>query len=434
MADIQFKANIQLNGNVLKLAGIEGLSENPVENTFESRIYYNNTSKKYYYYNGSAWKSFGNAEMTALSNGATITIDGVAVTLYNTFTGDVSNSGSILNIGASKVTNAKLAPMAANTIKGAVSAGNPIDLTPAQVRTMINVADGAQANTVTSVAGRTGAVVVNKSDVGLGNVANVEQIPLSQKSVANGVCPLDSDAKVPSAYLPSYVDDVIEGYYVDGTHFYSDSSHTALITGEAGKLYTDLTNNKTYRWGGSTYVEISASLAIGTTSGTAGDGGVLNTHVNNSTIHITSAERTSWNAKQDTNVTLSAPTETDTQTGGGTATITAFLQVIVNNIKSLFSKMSNHTHNGTDSQKISFNNLTNIPHIPNFYTASGLTGATGQISQSTHGCGYSPIVQFYLGNDLVMVDINIDSSGKITWSSNISFTSSDNANIRIIGW
>ena len=98
MADIQFKANIQLNGNVLKLAGIEGLSENPVENTFESRIYYNNTSKKYYYYNGSAWKSFGNAEMTALSNGATITIDGVAVTLYNTFTGDVSNSGSILNI------------------------------------------------------------------------------------------------------------------------------------------------------------------------------------------------------------------------------------------------------------------------------------------------------------------------------------------------
>lgn len=427
-------SNLDLVGNYVLRGGFEGLSSNPTADVFEKRIYYNTTSKKYCYFDGNVWKTLGNAEMTALSNGATITIDGVAVTLYNTFTGDVSNSGSILNIGAGKVTNAKLASMGANTIKGAVSAGNPIDLTPAQVRTMINVADGAQANTVTSVAGRTGAVVVNKSDVGLGNVANVEQIPLSQKSVANGVCPLGSDAKVPSAYLPSYVDDVIEGYYVDSTHFYSDSSHTALITGEAGKLYTDLTNNKTYRWGGSTYVELSASLAIGTTSGTAGDGGVLNTHINNSTIHITSAERTSWNAKQDTNVTLSAPTESDTQTGGGTATITTFLQVIINNIKSLFSKMSNHTHNGTDSQKISFNNLRDVPHIPNFYTVSGLTGATGQISQSTHGCGYSPIVQFYLGNDLVMVDINIDSSGKITWSSNISFTSSDNANIRIIGW
>ena len=427
-------SNLDLVGNYVLRGGFEGLSSNPTADVFEKRIYYNTTSKKYCYFNGNVWKTLGNAEMTALSNGATITIDGVAVTLYNTFTGDVSNSGSILNIGANKVTNAKLAPMAANTIKGAVSAGNPIDLTPAQVRTMINVADGAQANTVTSVAGRTGAVVVNKSDVGLGNVANVEQIPLSQKSVANGVCPLGSDAKVPSAYLPSYVDDVIEVYYVDSTHFYSDSSHTALITGEAGKLYVDLITNKEYRWGETIYVEISASLAIGTTSGTAGDGGVLNTHINNSTIHITSAERTSWNAKQDTNVTLSAPTESDTQTGGGTATITAFLQVIINNIKSLFSKMSNHTHNGTDSQKISFNNLRDVPHIPNFYTASGLTGATGSISQSTHGCGYTPIVQFYLGNELVVVDINIDSAGKVTWSSNISFTSSDNANIRIIGW
>ena len=82
---------------------------------------------------------------------------------------------------------------------------------------------------------------------------------------------LGSDGKVPSSQLPSYVDDVIEGYYSNG-NFYSDSAKTKKIAGEGGKIYTDLTTNKTYRWGGTAWVEISASLAIGETAGTAYDG------------------------------------------------------------------------------------------------------------------------------------------------------------------
>ena len=82
---------------------------------------------------------------------------------------------------------------------------------------------------------------------------------------------LGSDGKVPSSQLPSYVDDVIEGYYSNG-NFYSDSAKTKKINGEGGKIYTDLTTNKTYRWGGTAWVEISASLAIGETTGTAYDG------------------------------------------------------------------------------------------------------------------------------------------------------------------
>jgi hypothetical protein len=38
---------------------------------------------------------------------------------------------------------------------------------------------GAQVNTVTSVAGKTGAVTISKSDVGLSNVDNVKQMPIS---------------------------------------------------------------------------------------------------------------------------------------------------------------------------------------------------------------------------------------------------------------
>lgn len=82
---------------------------------------------------------------------------------------------------------------------------------------------------------------------------------------------LDSNGKVPSSQLPSYVDDVIEGYYSNGK-FYSDSAKTKEITGEGGKIYTDLTSNKTYRWGGTAWVEISASLALGEIPGTAYDG------------------------------------------------------------------------------------------------------------------------------------------------------------------
>lgn len=54
---------------------------------------------------------------------------------------------------------------------------------------------------------------------------------------------------MPSSQLPSYVDDVIEV-----TDF-----ATLPVTGETGKIYITLDTNKTYRWTGSTYVEISSS-------------------------------------------------------------------------------------------------------------------------------------------------------------------------------
>lgn len=79
------------------------------------------------------------------------------------------------------------------------------------------------------------------------------------KGAASGLAELDANGKVPSSQLPSYVDDVLE---------YSAKS-SFPTTGETGKIYVDTTNNKTYRWSGSAYTEISASLALGETSSTA---------------------------------------------------------------------------------------------------------------------------------------------------------------------
>lgn len=109
--------------------------------------------------------------------------------------------------------------------------------------------------------------------------------------VANGIATLDNSGKVPSSQLPSYVDDVIEGYYLaygDGYQFFSknNSSTQNLITAEDGKIYIDLNSNLTYRWSGSRYSEISPSIALGETSSTAYPGNKgkatadsLNTHL-----------------------------------------------------------------------------------------------------------------------------------------------------------
>lgn len=64
--------------------------------------------------------------------------------------------------------------------------------------------------------------------------------------------------KVPSTQLPSYVDDVVEGYYVKAQDkFYEDSEHTIEIEGQEGKIYVDLASNLSYRWSGSVYVQIN---------------------------------------------------------------------------------------------------------------------------------------------------------------------------------
>ena len=55
------------------------------------------------------------------------------------------------------------------------------------------------------------------------------------------------DGKVPAAQLPSYVDDVLE----------YDAVYAFPRTGEGGKIYVAKGTNKTYRWGGAQYVELS---------------------------------------------------------------------------------------------------------------------------------------------------------------------------------
>ncbi len=112
---------------------------------------------------------------------------------------------------------------------------------------------------VTSVNGRKGLVTLTKTDVGLGNVTNDAQVKASEKGKAGGVATLDTGGKVPSSQLPSYVDDVLE----------YDTKAGFPATGETGKIYVDKATNKTYRWGGSTWINITNPIALGETSSDA---------------------------------------------------------------------------------------------------------------------------------------------------------------------
>lgn len=143
---------------------------------------------------------------------------------------------------------------------------------------------------------------------------------LTKKGTWENFATLDSNGKVPSSQLPSYVDDIIEGYLYSGS-FYEEDSHTTVITPESGKIYIDLSSNKTYRWSGTVYVEISESLAIGTTQGTAADGGIVDGHVNDSNIHVTASDKAAWNAKYTKPVSgiLRTDLESSVQTSLGKA-------------------------------------------------------------------------------------------------------------------
>lgn len=108
---------------------------------------------------------------------------------------------------------------------------------------------------------------------------------VATKGKANGFASLDGNGLVPSSQLPSYVDDVIEGYAtyevsetgkLSNIKLYSDQDHANPITGESGKIYLNITPDEPpyqFRWSGTQFVDSNtSSLILGEVTGTAYDG------------------------------------------------------------------------------------------------------------------------------------------------------------------
>lgn len=117
----------------------------------------------------------------------------------------------------------------------------------------------AAADTATKLAA---AVMINGVDfdgskaITINAVDATPRIATSEKGAVNGVATLDAAGKIPTDQLPSYVDDVKE--YENKAAFPE--------TGEADKIYVDIATGDIYRWSGTQYIRINASVASADTA------------------------------------------------------------------------------------------------------------------------------------------------------------------------
>ena len=165
----------------------------------------------------------------------------------------ISGAGTLFTIDAKAVTFGKMQDIATARLLGRTTAGAGA----------VEELNAATAKTLLALV---------KGDVGLGNADNTSDAdkPVStatatalggkqsalgfvpensaNKGATNGYVPLVG-GQIPQAYLPAFVDDVLEY-----------ANFAALpVTGDSGKIYVTLDTNKAWRWSGSAYIEISGS-------------------------------------------------------------------------------------------------------------------------------------------------------------------------------
>lgn len=191
------------------------------------------------------------------------------------------------------------------------------------------------------------------------------KIPVSSRGIAGGIAELDTNGKVLSSQLPSYVDAIVEGYYNStDDKFYNEEEYTIEIPGESNKIYIDKLSSMTYRWTGERFGNIGGSLVLGETSSTAyrGDRGrVAFTHsqlVAGNPHKVTKADVGLGNVDN-----VSTNDQTPTYTVSATATaltsgekLTVAMGKIAKTVENAISHENNNLIHVTSVEKTAWNN------------------------------------------------------------------------------
>lgn len=264
---------IDMNKNEIQNAVIQQLAAAPA-NPVKGLYYFNTTDNTLYVYNGTVWRDalangvnnyneLTNIPITNLSSNTTIsnagiyklTTSGITVTVN---TAEVSGTGALIIYDGTTAVVVK-----ADTIYKIGSTGI--------ITNYVEANSAITAATKAKITYDSKGLVTGGADLQASDIPDLSSTYLAAtlKGANNGIAELGADGKVPSSQLPSYVDDVIEGYYYN-SKFYEDAEHTTEITPTTGKIYVDISTNKSYRWSGTGYIEISQATIhkyIGTITG-----------------------------------------------------------------------------------------------------------------------------------------------------------------------
>lgn len=282
MAKKSILVHLDLGGNEIQNVLAQKLATAPA-NPSAGQFYYNTTDNLLYVYDGSDW-------VNALSQGNYTFQNGIEEITGRKVQLKLGTSSNVTLSADSSGLSASVAD-ASTTTKGVIEIATDGEVTtgtseilavnPKQLATKVNkLSSAALAGTYTKVTINSDGLVSSGTTLSSSDIPDISSIYVTTAriGVANGVAGLDGDGKVPSSQLPSYVDDVVDTYIVSGATplsagWLSLTDGGSALTPDTGVIYVVLTageyQNKTYRWSGSTYVEISSAPGQATES-TAG--------------------------------------------------------------------------------------------------------------------------------------------------------------------
>ena len=239
-----------------------------------------------------------------------------------------------------------------------------------------------------------------------------DKISTSLLGVANGVATLGGDGLIPTAQLPSYVDDVVETYVVGQTPYAADWLSTTqggeALTPQSGIIYIVVGEgqyqNDQYRWGGTQYVLCNPS-DVNSVNGKTGIVVLTQDDIGNGSTYV---QFSNENLTKLNGIAAGATNNTITLNGAQNANPTGYAPV----------------NAGTDGQVLisagaGAPTWQNMPQAFTKYvgTNSELSASGGsfswQIPNSVHNIGNAGIiVKVYevASGDEVIADVNVNQS------------------------